>query len=327
MTTIKRYTTSNSSNSESGSNTYPKGSMSNPYTVAEYEAIPDEEWKGGYVEGMGYVRPIFEVIGSYPSNAFSDNYSDWLSDWNWGEYSHPFSHMGSAPEPGGGGGNGGNNQNPNTPKPDGEGGTGGNTQDPNAPKPDNSTGGEDKPIGYKEGFRYYFKDGKLEKVLDNTIGYDSISVNGMQYPMNGTITPVENADPKYGSQYITTFQIYQILADHSDVEWAISFNDDEDKQAYINTTNLHSNVEFHEVAGYTCMAHSHPEGTDLSDPDLAFYAQMLSASFIDKSNQYQKFYLYRNGHLEDKTEAIWEYARNHKKKTRYKEYADKDPYK
>lgn len=127
MTTIKRYTTSNNSNS--GNNTSPKGSMSNPYTVAEYEAIPDEEWKGGYVEGMGYVRPTFEVIGSYPSNAYSDNYSDWLSDWNWGEYSHPFSHMGSTPEPGGGGGNGGNNQNPNTPNPDGQ--TGGGTQNNN----------------------------------------------------------------------------------------------------------------------------------------------------------------------------------------------------
>lgn len=127
MTTINHYTTSNSTNSGSGSNTSPKGSLNNPYTVDEFDAIPYKEWKGGYVEGMGYVPRWTEVIGSSTSNAYSDNFSDWLSDWNWGEYSHPFSHMGSAPEPGGGGGgNGNNNQNPNTPNSDGQ--TGGGTQ-------------------------------------------------------------------------------------------------------------------------------------------------------------------------------------------------------
>ena len=135
MTTIKRYITSNSTNSESGSNTYPKGSMSNPYTVAEYEAIPEEEWKGGHVEGMGYVPRWTEVIGSYPSSAFSDNYSDWLSDWNWGEYSHPFSHMGSAPEPGGGGGNGGEGTTGGNGGQDGSGNNGGNNGGTSNPYP------------------------------------------------------------------------------------------------------------------------------------------------------------------------------------------------
>lgn len=314
MTTIKRYTKSqNSSSNNSGNNTAPKGSMNNPYTEEEYKNIPEEQWKGGYVIGMGYVLPYVDVIGSKPSQACSDNFSDsysYTSSWN-------FSNMCS------------------TPVPDGEetGGTGekgeangdGNTQEPNASESNNGKEGGDKPIGYKEGYRYYFKDGKLQKVLNNTIGYDSISVNGVAYPINGTITPVENADPQYGSQYIATYQIFQILAEHSDVEWAASFN--EDGTAYINTTNLHNKVNFLVVTGYTCMVHSHPEGTDLSDPDLSFYAKMLAASLIDKSNQYQKFYLYRNGQLEDKTKDVWDYARTHKKETQYKKYANKDPYK
>ena len=119
MATIKRYTKSqnttenNSGNGENGNNnenTAPKGSKNNPYTQDEYDAIPLGEWKGGYVEGWGYVPEGGLVDGSLTSDALSESFSDWLSDWDWGEYSHPLSHMGSTPEPGGGGGTGGGNE-------------------------------------------------------------------------------------------------------------------------------------------------------------------------------------------------------------------------
>ena len=139
MATIKRYTKSgnttenNSGNGENGNNnenTAPKGSKSNPYTQDEYDAIPLGEWKGGYVEEWGYVPEGGLVDGSLTSDALSESFSDWPSDWNWGEYSHPLSHMGSTPEPGGGGNNGGNDQNPNKPNPDGHTGGGGKPQQP-----------------------------------------------------------------------------------------------------------------------------------------------------------------------------------------------------
>ncbi len=306
MTTIKRYTKSqntaenNSGNGENGNNngnnTAPKGSMKNPYTEEEYKNIPEEQWKGGYVVGMGYVLPYVDVIGSKPSQACSDSssedYSDsysYTSSWN-------FSNMCSTPKPNGGGTGGG--------------GTGGNNQDPYAPKPDNGTGGENKPIGYKKGYRYYFEDGELKKVLNNTIGYDSISVNGVAYPINGTITPVENADPQYGSQYIATYQIFQILAEHSDVEWAASFN--EDGTAYINTTNLHDKVNAPIVPGYTCLIHSHPEGTFdwiKEKGDFEAYANFLDKSAIDNEYKYTKFYIYicdgkGGGQIQDVTSEV-----------------------
>lgn len=299
MTTIKRYTKSqNSSSNNSGNNTAPKGSMNNPYTEEEYKNIPEEQWKGGYVIGMGYVLPYVDVIGSKPSQACSDNFSDsysYTSSWN-------FSNMCS------------------TPVPDGEetGGTGekgeangdGNTQEPNASESNNGKEGGDKPIGYKKGYRYYFEDGELKKVLNNTIGYDSISVNGVAYPINGTITPVENADPQYGSQYIATYQIFQILAEHSDVEWAASFN--EDGTAYINTTNLHDKVNAPIVPGYTCLIHSHPEGTFdwiKEKGDFEAYANFLDKSAIDNEYKYTKFYIYicdgkGGGQIQDVTSEV-----------------------
>ena len=77
MTTIKRYTKSqNSSSNNSGNNTAPKGSKENPYTPEEYDAIPLGEWKGGYVEGLGYVEPEVVIDGSHTSDMASDSYSD-----------------------------------------------------------------------------------------------------------------------------------------------------------------------------------------------------------------------------------------------------------
>ena len=312
MTTIKRYTTSNSTNSESGSNTYPKGSMSNPYTVAEYEAIPEEEWKGGHVEGMGYVPRWTEVIGSYPSSAFSDNYSDWLSDWNWGEYSHPFSHMGSAPEPGGGGGNGGNNQNPNTPKPDsgnhGNGETGnGNTQT------------EDE-----HGYLYTFDENgcyNIEKT--NNPGVYIISAGGETIAIDHPLKIDE--DEVHGIQFKATYDTFVLLANHTNVEWAASFN--EDGTAYINTSNEHSIVDIPTLSGYNNVVHSHPEGTDIDGPDLEIYGQILMHSCLTDSFSYQKFFLYRNGQLEEKTRDVWKHVRNNPVQTRYERYKNQDPYK
>ena len=41
-----------------------KGTQENPYSQEEFAAVPDGAWKGGYVEGAGYVAPASR--GSYP---------------------------------------------------------------------------------------------------------------------------------------------------------------------------------------------------------------------------------------------------------------------
>ncbi len=180
MATIKRYTKSqnttenNSGNGENGNNnenTAPKGSKSNPYTQDEYDAIPLGEWKGGYVEEWGYVPEGGLVDGSLTSDALSESFSDWLSDWNWGEYSHPLSHMGSTPEPGGGGGTGeGNERHPYPPKPEDHIG-GGTTTKTYPPKPKGLpvhapygfVGAVMAAMAYKDKYYKLYKN-KLEKL-------------------------------------------------------------------------------------------------------------------------------------------------------------------
>lgn len=41
-----------------------KGTQENPYSQEEFAAVPEGTWKGGYVEGAGYVAPA--TRGSYP---------------------------------------------------------------------------------------------------------------------------------------------------------------------------------------------------------------------------------------------------------------------
>ncbi len=41
-----------------------KGTQENPYSQEEFAAVPEGTWKGGYVEGAGYVAPANR--GSYP---------------------------------------------------------------------------------------------------------------------------------------------------------------------------------------------------------------------------------------------------------------------
>lgn len=119
MKTIKKYTSANSTSSgnsvsqSTGSNE-PKGSQSNPYSYSEYSSIPEDQWTGGYVEGLGYVLATVEVYGSTSdsSDAFSDMFSDPFSN----PFSDMFSDMSSfwdTSESGGGSGGGHHNGNNN----------------------------------------------------------------------------------------------------------------------------------------------------------------------------------------------------------------------
>lgn len=93
--------------SEDKEKTPPKGSVSNPYTEDEYNNMCDTDtWKGGYVEGLGYVGAQTIIYGSgsssYSDSFYSeDDYSEWsdpFGSWSdpWSEMSHPDNSTGNS---------------------------------------------------------------------------------------------------------------------------------------------------------------------------------------------------------------------------------------
>lgn len=108
MKTIKMYSASAQSNAGGAA----KGTVSNPYTEEEFNSMADAgTWKGGYVEGLGYVGLEVKVKGS--SGSDSDSWSDpWeFSSDPWGITSNPWWNTGDDSSSGGGGAgnnNGGN---------------------------------------------------------------------------------------------------------------------------------------------------------------------------------------------------------------------------
>lgn len=107
MKTIKIYRAS-TQNSDGGA---AKGTSSNPYTKEEFESMLEAgTWKGGCVEGMGYVIPRVDIMGS--SNSFYDSDTDSWSD-PWGSISDPWgsSEENTSSQPSGGGGGTYNNSN------------------------------------------------------------------------------------------------------------------------------------------------------------------------------------------------------------------------
>lgn len=130
MTQIKVYgSTPQSSGSDAA-----KGSVDNPYTEAEYEAmLENDTWPGGYVEGLGYCGKAVIVTASYPDSdsmgsddswPSEDSYDDpWGSDGNENDTDNSSTggnHGGQGGNTGGGeyvggghsGGGGGNSNNP-----------------------------------------------------------------------------------------------------------------------------------------------------------------------------------------------------------------------
>ena len=96
MTTIKPYYGVTPTSSASA----PKGSSTNPYTQAEYEAMLDADtWQGGYVEGMGYCMKQVTITESYPDSDSMGSEDSWASeDSDNSGNSHP-----TTPTTGGGG--------------------------------------------------------------------------------------------------------------------------------------------------------------------------------------------------------------------------------
>ena len=73
-----------------------KGTLSNPYSLEEYEAMLDAgTWKGGYVKGLGYCLPEVQIVASSNSMDISDSeHSDLDTSW-WPDSSDPFSDPGN----------------------------------------------------------------------------------------------------------------------------------------------------------------------------------------------------------------------------------------
>ena len=73
-----------------------KGTLSNPYSLEEYEAMLDAgTWKGGYVKELGYCLPEVQIVASSNSMDISDSeHSDLDTSW-WPDSSDPFSDPGN----------------------------------------------------------------------------------------------------------------------------------------------------------------------------------------------------------------------------------------
>ena len=77
MTQIKVYSAAQQS---SGSDA-AKGTVNNPYTEAEYEAmLENDTWPGGYVEGLGYCGKAVIVTASYPDSDSMGSDDSWPSE-------------------------------------------------------------------------------------------------------------------------------------------------------------------------------------------------------------------------------------------------------
>ncbi len=75
--------TSNNYSSEEQINGAPKGSANNPYTVSEYnEMLIDGTWKGGFVQGMGYVLQDVVVKGSKHTSNSSGFWGSLFDVWD-----------------------------------------------------------------------------------------------------------------------------------------------------------------------------------------------------------------------------------------------------
>ena len=73
-----------------------KGTLSNPYSLEEYEAMLDAgTWKGGYVKGLGYCLPEVQIVASSNSMDISDSEHSDLDTSCWPDSSDPFSDPGN----------------------------------------------------------------------------------------------------------------------------------------------------------------------------------------------------------------------------------------
>lgn len=303
----------------SGNGESPKGSIDNPYTEAEFNNMCNAgTWTGGYVEGLDYVFGNTDVTASWSGSNFGSDIWDsfpWDDPAPWDDDPDSLDDLDSPDENQySSNDNNTDNSNQNTSNEDE-----GNTQ--NAEASQNSGGSSGgATISENAGLCYTLNDdGTYTWVKNNNIGYHTICVNGQTLPINSTL----KSDATHGIQFLATLGVFFILADSTDIEWAASFN--EGGEAYINTTNKHSTVDIPYMPNYRCVVHSHPEGTDLDNVDKATYAGMLERSCLTQGYCYQKFYLYRNGALEDVTREIWQFAEDYM--TRYPQYKHLNPYK
>lgn len=216
MTKINSYSASPQSNDGSAA----KGTSGNPYTQEEFDALFDAgEWKGGYVEGVGYVGgnhlPEVVIYASFGSD--SDSWSDpWGSTDNpWDDSQNPDGDNGDSPTGGGnpGGGNPGGG-NPGGGNPGGgsqgggsQGGGGGNNSESGATGEENSNidTSDVLPASAFRGFLYSDKTGCFNRCRE-MLAIAKCQLNGDEiamthYDSNGRATTATN-NFVYGLNYI-----------------------------------------------------------------------------------------------------------------------------
>lgn len=174
MKTIKRYYSAKTAAypaSTQSNNNSPKGSINNPYTLAEFNAFENGTWPGGYVEGMGYVAPDVSIWGSQSGSSDPDSSGSDPSD-PWGSLSSdPWASDGSNP----------NGNNPG-------GGGGGNTGGTGRPGTSGGTGNSDKSSNIKLAGKYTKISQYSRNILLNLKGY-----KGTIYITSTARTPEEQA--------------------------------------------------------------------------------------------------------------------------------------
>ena len=293
MSTIESYGTSGSA---------PKGSRENPYTYEEYERRNSEgQWTGGYVENMGIVLPDVDVTSSMLGmGSFSDFWDSypWLDPW-WDSFGDDEEEQG-----------GNSNDNMSS---GGEGGSAGGGNGGTGNGGGNSGHGESTETNlYTDigaiGYCYIFKSDGTYTIEKNHIGYHSIYADGESLLLNRPLEII-NGDDIHGLQFIATFDVFVFLANHTNVEWAASYN--EGGEAFINTIHNPQMVKIPMMSGYANFIHSHPSGIyDFNnDPDdKNTYVGMLRESRLGNKYSYTNMWYFlcdgKNGEIINVTKEV-----------------------
>ncbi len=77
-----------------------KGTADNPYTISEFYAFSEDEWPGGYVEGLGFVAKYAIIEGvsdsQHSSSTTESDYSLLSYPWGSSDFSWPIDMFGSS---------------------------------------------------------------------------------------------------------------------------------------------------------------------------------------------------------------------------------------
>ena len=305
-----------------------RGTAENPYTTDEmYSLYYACKWTGGWVETFGLLDEELNLVAEWVTNGslYPSDYDPFAEE---EEENNPNNTPADEDnEPAGGdagfiGGGGGNTDGGDNTGGDGTGGGGHN--DGNG---DNNghMGGTGNP-----GKTYMFDESGYCTIISNNNGTYAINANGSILYISGPLLgyPADDFSPNNSGimEFRGTMTIFRHLADNIAIEWAASYNSEDD--AVISTTHQEANGDTNSIMGYINHIHSHPNGYKKpSDTDINTWIGMYkdymrnflgdyTTNDTNYGKIYQNFMIYvvneGQGSSENHTEEdVMDYFKNH----------------